>query len=61
MAFDDIHNLKDGIATMQPYLLALRSKGNDAAVVIREHTDGLLSKSGMKSLLYRTEEIIAIY
>lgn len=60
LAYNILH-LKNGIATVKSEFLSFGGECDNASVVVRKNTDGVILQSGMKYFFYRTEETITIH
>ena len=56
VAVDDVLHLEDRVTAVQSHGLGFRGECHDAAIVVRENTDGFAFQSGMEYLFHGTEE-----
>lgn len=61
IAFHNFHLFENRVSTFQSQRLSFLSQGHNTAIIRRKHTNGFVLQSGMKHLLHRTKEIVAIY
>lgn len=58
--FDDVPYLEERVSALQPQCLSLGGKGNDIAIIAREHAHGLSFQAWVQRSFHRSEEDVAI-